>query len=578
MNKGFSSLVVFFLLALCGCTSGVRASQVEWAERVKARRAEVERVRLAKEEEERKRLEAERNPSARREKLLNKVVEYDLAAIRKCYADGKRYLNPFLGEDRNGDKRVRQHQIRRSGRNHTGDVDRRTDWLSKWSDPRLPLSEAEAMEGRALLAEFAEKFLPNAYANYEKKREALLLLQQVFNEEFSAPWTIKDSHPKWDSFNKVLEKFVRARTAYFICHDELLHYWYMYRFGVLGGEDFAQIDAKPLAVPLYRVRFRRGALFDKVNVFEENARVFAVKHAPESNAVYQKMENEFKQLDALINEVGIAQRKMDSVRYYCTLFTAIEKRNELVRKMNALSKSLTSWYFEHKTMEKTSEDVAKCDREEANKLASFIKALPSYIKENVSDVTCIVPRSDMISIPGQGYKIQRTEVTQAQWEAVMGNNPSKFKGLNRPVENVSWDDCQKFIEKLNKLEGRKYRLPTEKEWEYACRAGSTSKYWGKRKNGQDGPPDVMGWYECRNSNWGTQNVAQKEPNAWWLYDMHGNVAEWCQDLYSSGKSSRVLRGGCWYGSKSMCAAFERNWADPDYRKYFNGLRLSLSQD
>lgn len=513
MNKRLNSLVTLCLVALFGCTSGMYSSKVY--------------------------VDKERNRLARRVRLIEATVERDLAAIRKCYAEGKGYLNPFLGEDRSRDD------------------DCRTDWLSKWAEPRLPLSEAEALEGKSILAEFAEKFLPNAYANYEKKREALLLLQQVFNEEFPEPWTIKDSNQKWDAFNKVLEKFVRARTEYFICHDELLHYWYMYRFGVLGGADLAQIDAKPLAVPLYRECFRRGVLFDKVNLFEENARVFAVKYAPESNAVYQKMEHEFKQLDALIKEVGIAQRKMDSVRYYCTFFTAIEKRNELVRKMSALSKSLTSWYFEHKTMEKTSEEVAKYDREEAKKLTPFIKALPSYIKENVSDVTCIIPRSDMISIPGLRYKIQRTEVTQAQWEAVMGNNPSKFKGLNEPVENVSWDDCQKFIEKLNKLEGRKYRLPTAKEWEYACRADR-----GKRK---------------------IKNMGQKEPNAWGLYDMHGSVWEWCQDFDPSGYCTnyswyRVIRGGGGYYDAVNCHPFSRNHLGPGNFYYRLGFRLALSQD
>ena len=248
---------------------------------------------------------------------------------------------------------------------------------------------------------------------------------------------------------------------------------------------------------------------------------------------------------------------MDSVRYYCTFFTAIEKRNELVRKMSALSKSLTSWYFEHKTMEKTSEEVAKYDREEAKKLTPFIKALPSYIKEDVSDVTCIIPRSDMISIPGLRYKIQRTEVTQAQWEAVMGNNPSKFKGLNEPVENVSWDDCQKFIEKLNKLEGRKYRLPTAKEWEYACRADR-----GKRK---------------------IKNMGQKEPNAWGLYDMHGSVWEWCQDFDPSGYCTnyswyRVIRGGGGYYDAVNCHPFSRNHLGPGNFYYRLGFRLALFQD
>ena len=108
-----------------------------------------------------------------------------------------------------------------------------------------------------------------------------------------------------------------------------------------------------------------------------------------------------------------------------------------------------------------------------------------------------------------------TEVTQGQWKGVMGDNPSEFKGDDRPVENVSWDDCQKFIVKVNaQLAGERLRLPTEAEWEYACRAGTGGAYGGT------GNLDEMGWYDG-NSGRRTHPVKQKRPNAWGLYDMHG---------------------------------------------------------
>ena len=145
-----------------------------------------------------------------------------------------------------------------------------------------------------------------------------------------------------------------------------------------------------------------------------------------------------------------------------------------------------------------------------------------------------------------------TEVTQGQWKTVMGSNPSTFSacGSNCPVEQVSWDNCQEFIQRLNQKEGTsKYRLPTEAEWEYACRAGTTGPYAGDL--------DSMGWYDG-NSGRRTHLVGQKKPNAWGLYDMHGNVWEWCSDWYGEDTSgsitdpegpssgpSRVLRGGSW---------------------------------
>jgi len=119
------------------------------------------------------------------------------------------------------------------------------------------------------------------------------------------------------------------------------------------------------------------------------------------------------------------------------------------------------------------------------------------------------------------------EVTQSQWKAVMGNNPSYIKGEDQPVENVSWDDVQLFLQKLNAMRPETYRLPTEAEWEYACRAGTTTRY----SFGDD--ESLLGeyaWYEG-NRQGAHHPVGQKKPNPWGLYDMHGNVWEWCSDWY-----------------------------------------------
>ena len=179
------------------------------------------------------------------------------------------------------------------------------------------------------------------------------------------------------------------------------------------------------------------------------------------------------------------------------------------------------------------------------------------------------------------FYIQTTEVTQGQWKAVMGSNPSYFSdcGDDCPVEYVSWNDIQEFIEKLNEMEGTdKYRLPTEAEWEYACRAGSTTAFANgditETGCGYDPNLDQMSWY-CGNSDDKTHPVAQKEPNDWGLYDMHGNVREWCQDWYGdyptdpvtdpSGPSSgtyRVIRGGGWFSYARHCRSADRLSFDP----------------
>ena len=184
------------------------------------------------------------------------------------------------------------------------------------------------------------------------------------------------------------------------------------------------------------------------------------------------------------------------------------------------------------------------------------------------------------------YYIGQTEVTQALWKAVMSSNPSNFKGDNRPVEQVNWKDCQKFITKLNKKTGQNFRLPTEAEWEYAARGGKKSK--GYQYSGSNNLNEVA-WY-TDNSSSQTHDVATKQPNELGVYDMSGNVWEWCQDWkgsYSSesqtnptgatSRSIRVIRGGSWNDIARFCRSSCRGWATPDFAINHHGLRLVLSE-
>ncbi|MDK2947891.1 MAG: hypothetical protein PWQ63_1051 [Methanolobus sp.] len=174
-------------------------------------------------------------------------------------------------------------------------------------------------------------------------------------------------------------------------------------------------------------------------------------------------------------------------------------------------------------------------------------------------------------------------VTQKEWISIMGSNPSLFKSHdNHPVEQVSWDDVQEFISKLNKKEGTdKYRLPSEAEWEYACRAGTTSKY---HFGDDESDLDDYGWYSGKT----TYPVGQKKPNPWGLYDMNGNVWEWCEDKWHSsfegapedgsawGDSSsflRIDRGGCWSSLSRFCRSALRSANIADDRMGFTGFRI-----
>ena len=201
------------------------------------------------------------------------------------------------------------------------------------------------------------------------------------------------------------------------------------------------------------------------------------------------------------------------------------------------------------------------------------------------------------------YYIGETEVTQALWTAVMGNNPSYFKGDNLPVDNVSWEYCQTFIGKLNGLTGKRFHLPTEAEWEYAARGGNKSRH---TQYSGSSIIDEVAWYwqnsgdkyltgdwdrdKIKENNCRTHSVKTKKPNELGLYDMSGNVYEWCQDWYGSYGSNAqtnptgpnsgagwVHRGGSWYYDDRFCRSSYRYYSSPGFRGFDLGFRLALSE-
>ena len=185
------------------------------------------------------------------------------------------------------------------------------------------------------------------------------------------------------------------------------------------------------------------------------------------------------------------------------------------------------------------------------------------------------------------YHIAETEVTQELWQAVMGDNPSFFEGSNLPVEQVSWDDCHTFINKLNQLTGRQFRLPTEAEWEYAARGGKWSN--GYLYSGSNNVTEVA-WIWENEDDETTHQVKTKKPNELGIYDMSGNVSEWCEDWYGmypkvgetkdpkgpdSGET-RVVRGGNWNTTHQRLCSVSARTKEWSYKKQQTiGMRLAL---
>ena len=225
---------------------------------------------------------------------------------------------------------------------------------------------------------------------------------------------------------------------------------------------------------------------------------------------------------------------------------------------------------------------------------TFMMGSPANEAERVDDET-----QHQVTLT-RGFWMLETQVTQVMWEGVMGCNPSYFKGAKLPVETVSWYDCQEFIEQLNAHSagtpgapsGYRFSLPTEAQWEYACRAGTTTPFnFGGVLNGDKANCD--GDYPCGTSAKGrylgeTSEVGSYPANAWGLFDMHGNVWDWCLDWYgdypsgavtdptgASSGSDRVLRGGCWSYAAGDCRSAVRGSYDPSSWDDHFGVRVSL---
>lgn len=194
----------------------------------------------------------------------------------------------------------------------------------------------------------------------------------------------------------------------------------------------------------------------------------------------------------------------------------------------------------------------------------------------------------MIRVRGNGstYYIGETEVTHALWEAVMGNNPSLFNGDDLPIEQVGWNDCQIFISKLNMITGKNFRLPTEAEWEFAAKGGLKSH--GYKYSGSNTLEEVA-WYNknayycgsngenVNHPDYGPHKVKAKRPNELGIYDMSGNVWEWCEDAYNSSGSLRVCRGGCWSRDAKFCLVDDSDWNGVKFRCNYIGFRLALDK-
>ena len=362
--------------------------------------------------------------------------------------------------------------------------------------------------------------------------------------------------------------------------------WHFPLLYALGGRQIAAGDQHHLT--LARANWQKvsgdaAAALERQKLEEENQQLRAAldRISEECKALttsLSRKESELRgsasneaSLNAQLKELQSIRRKLsDEISDLQQKLTSYEKKQSSLReKLNRAQDALRA---------------AKAEAESKQKevLALQRKLSASTISSGVDDaqITFTVKGISfkMIRVEGMGtpYYIGETQVTQALWKAVMGNDPSYFKGENRPVEQISWEDCQEFIKRLNTLTGEKFRLPKDAEWEYAAKGGNRSH--GYEYSGSN-TIDEVAWY-VKNAfyvgsdspDYGSHSVKTKKPNELGIYDMSGNVWEWCDD--SSG-SNRVNRGGCWNSNAVYCLVAYRSYFTPSNRSNLLGLRLAL---
>ena len=294
--------------------------------------------------------------------------------------------------------------------------------------------------------------------------------------------------------------------------------------------------------------------------FQQAIKANAQGRYDEALQLLESAENKFENAAATASRFTAAQQKANSAKEKADEETAPSRHAPAIYQ-EALSYSQQA--VDANAQGKYDEALQLLDAAEG----TFEKAE----KEAAKNVLPYLIKS-FVKIEEKNYYIGKYEVTQAQWKAVMGNNPARFKGADRPVEQVSWNDAMEFCEKLNYLElapaGYKFSLPTEAQWEYGARGGNKSK--GYEYSGSNDLKEVA-WY-VGNSGSQTYDVGGKKPNELGLYDMSGNVWEWCLD---ADGSPRVLRGGSWLNRAYDCRVASRRHRDPDSRSFSYGFRLAL---
>ncbi len=444
--------------------------------------------------------------------------------------------------------------------------------------PRMVGANAEKGEG--LLEAFGTRYMPNAYAAYQKARETAKEREQLLRENI--PNGRESDSTGGGLYDKIAKNTAKAVAEMLRHHDELCHFFVLHRAGGVTDEQLAEIDSAKIAVRLPGESLVIGEGKGTVKTPTAEELTFAAKYLPEIHQANQTLRNDLdaKERDyAALRADAIA---MDAARTW-DVFCALSWQLWTIRhQINNIPPLLKEERLLHAVGDRTSEQLADIDQKKSLAIREFRKTLPDAMSFNGIPVSL----ETFALIPGRDFLLAKTEVTQEEWQSLMGFIPGEgryrpcfFKGANNPVQYVSQELCQEFVKRLNaatgiKTYGFEFRLPSMEEWTYACRAGATGDYC-KLWDGTEVTEKTLGkvaWYQ-ENSNDQIHPVGQKEPNAWGLYDMIGNVREWSGDppgIYVD------YGNGCYRDSAKNCKSTETGGTSPINEFDFLGFRICVS--